>query len=112
MNAFKKKTILWAVFTLACCSSVLAQERSFLCKFTTGPRAGQTQDYTGHPSGPLPVGSPCNDGTSSVGVITASKSRGEKPVSGSCRQPSNENDCDKCPSDRSYERCLSKLESE
>ena len=50
-----------------------SMERSFLCKFTFGPRAGQVQDYTGHPLGPLPVGSPCQDGIASTGFIISSR---------------------------------------
>ena len=38
------------------------------CKFTSGPRAGQTQDYSQLP--PLPLGSPCQDGQSPVSAGT------------------------------------------
>lgn len=53
---------------------------STLCKFTAGPRTGQTQDYA--PLAPLPVGSPCQDGVASSGVIVArsSGSGGSSPA--------------------------------
>ena len=99
-------------------SAASAQETSYLCRFTSGPRAGQIQDYTGHPSGPLPVGSPCQDGIASWGVIVSGRSSGggghgggggsPAPEGGSCVRPSSEDDCDACRSDRSYERCLQK----
>lgn len=62
-------------------SSAFSQERSFLCKFTGGPRSGQVQDYTGHPAGPLPVGSSCQDGMNprSDGVIIPSGSKPDQP---------------------------------
>jgi hypothetical protein len=109
------KVLVSAILTifgvLALPSLAPAQERSFLCKFTGGPRAGQIQDYTGHPSGPLPVGSPCTDGISSSGVIVSS-GRINPGGGGSCRTPSSEEDCDKCKSDRSYDRCLEKVKSD
>ena len=37
------------------------------CKFTAGDRAGEVADFS--PLPPLPVGSACNDGTSSSGVV-------------------------------------------
>jgi hypothetical protein len=49
--------------------SAPASGASTLCRFTSGPRAGQTQDYA--PQAPLPVGSPCWDGVASNGVIVA-----------------------------------------
>lgn len=57
-------------------SPASAQERSFLCKFTSGPRTGQIQDYTGHPAGALPVGSSCQDGNGSSGIIISSQGGG------------------------------------
>jgi hypothetical protein len=42
---------------------------STLCKFTSGPRAGQVHDYA--PMAPIPVGSPCQDGVQSTGVVIA-----------------------------------------
>lgn len=40
---------------------------STLCQFTYGPRAGQIHDYVGW--APVPVGTPCNDGIASIGVV-------------------------------------------
>lgn len=37
------------------------------CRFTSGTRAGQTQDYSPRP--PIPVGTPCNDGAGSFGIV-------------------------------------------
>ena len=44
-------------------------QKSTLCKFEDGPRAGETQDYA--PKAPLPVGSSCWDGVSSHGHVVA-----------------------------------------
>lgn len=95
----------------------VSQERSFLCKFTSGPRAGEIQDYTGHPHGALPVGTSCQDGMGSWGVIVSSRGGGGQGSSSggrsaSCRSPSTEEDCDKCSSDRAYERCLAKIDGD
>jgi hypothetical protein len=49
-------------------------EHSTLCSFTSGPRAGQTQDYA--PMAPLPVGTPCQDGTGSTGIVVTATSGG------------------------------------
>jgi hypothetical protein len=46
-------------------------EKSTICSFTSGPRAGQTQDYA--PMAPLPVGSACQDGAGSSGKVIAAK---------------------------------------
>jgi hypothetical protein len=46
-------------------------EKSTICSFTSGPRAGQTQDYA--PMAPLPVGSACQDGAGSFGKVVAAK---------------------------------------
>jgi len=46
-----------------------AQEKSTICKFTSGPLAGTTHDYA--PMDPIPVGSPCTDGKESSGVVIA-----------------------------------------
>jgi hypothetical protein len=92
---------------------VTAAERSFLCKYTNGPRSGQVQDFTGHNAGPLPVGSSCNDGVSSSGIIISNRRAGRHSsdmAGGSCRRPESEDDCDLCNSDRSYERCLRKVD--
>ena len=44
-------------------------QTSTLCRFTQGRRAGQTQDYA--PMAPIPVGSNCQDGQGSTGVVVA-----------------------------------------
>ena len=41
-----------------------------VCEFTSGPRAGQTQDYAGI-AAPIPVGTPCHDGLGSSGTAAA-----------------------------------------
>jgi hypothetical protein len=46
-------------------------QKSTLCKFTAGPRKGETEDYA--PRDPIPVGSACNDGAGSSGRVIASK---------------------------------------
>lgn len=46
---------------------VAAAEDSTLCKFTRGPRSGQVQDYA--PMAPIPVGSSCQDGAGSYGIV-------------------------------------------
>lgn len=43
--------------------------KSAICEFKSGPRSGQTQDYTPMPA--LPVGSPCQDGFGSQGYVVA-----------------------------------------
>ncbi len=45
------------------------QKLSTLCRFNSGPRAGETQDYA--PMDPLPVGSRCQDGRGSTGSVVA-----------------------------------------
>jgi hypothetical protein len=50
-------------------SLVVAQGMSTLCRFNAGSRAGQTQDYA--PMAAIPVGSPCQDGQGSTGVVVA-----------------------------------------
>ena len=38
------------------------------CQFTSGPRAGQAQNYTGVPGvNPIPIGAPCSDLRGSTG---------------------------------------------
>ena len=44
-------------------------QKSTLCKFDAGPRAGQTQNYAPRPA--IPVGSECQDGAGSTGVVIA-----------------------------------------
>ncbi len=46
-----------------------AVQTSTLCRFTSGPRSGQIQDYA--PMTPIPVGSPCQDARGSSGVVVA-----------------------------------------
>src|ERR1035438_4841882 len=56
-----------------------AQQTSTICSFNAGPKAGTTHDYA--PQAPLPVGSSCQDGAGSTGVIIAGT--GSTPPSGS-----------------------------
>lgn len=44
-------------------------QKSTLCRFAAGPRAGQVQDYA--PMAPIPVGSNCQDGRGSTGTVVA-----------------------------------------
>lgn len=46
-----------------------AQQASTLCRFTSGLRAGTTQDFAGFH--PLPIGAACQDGRGSSGFIIA-----------------------------------------
>jgi hypothetical protein len=41
---------------------------SLVCRFTSGPRAGQIINFCGLPANPAPVGGPCTDGAGSFGV--------------------------------------------
>lgn len=43
--------------------------KSTLCRFTSGPRADETQDYA--PMAPIPVGSNCQDARGSFGIVVA-----------------------------------------
>jgi len=64
---------------LAMPGPAMAQETSTLCRFTSGPRAGQTQDYA--PQAAIPVGSSCWDGISSSGtVVSRGASSGGTPA--------------------------------
>ena len=49
--------------------SAPAVAKSTLCQFTSGPRAGQVQDYA--PMAPIPVGSNCQDARGSYGTVIA-----------------------------------------
>jgi hypothetical protein len=49
-----------------------AQQKSTICKFDAGPRAGETQDYAPRPA--IPVGSACQDGQGSTGVVISKQS--------------------------------------
>lgn len=44
-----------------------AQQFSTVCQFLGGPKSGEIQDYASRP--PVPVGTPCNDGVQSWGVV-------------------------------------------
>lgn len=44
---------------------------STICRFTAGPRSGTSFDYAQFGVAPLPVGSPCHDGSSSTGTVDA-----------------------------------------
>src|SRR5215510_10274090 len=69
--------VLWGFINGPAPINVYAQGRgqtSTLCSFTSGPRAGQTQDYA--PQAPLPVGTPCQDGNGSTGTVVAAPSGG------------------------------------
>lgn len=48
-------------------------QKSTLCLFDAGPRAGERQDYA--PMAPLPVGSSCQDGRGSSGWVVAPQTR-------------------------------------
>lgn len=41
---------------------------TFKCRFSNGPRAGTTVDYSTMGVQPVPIGAPCQDGVSSYGV--------------------------------------------
>lgn len=73
-----------AVCTLLAATSLvaLAQQKSTLCRFENGPRAGQTQDYA--PQDPLPVGTPCQDGQQprSSGHVIAPTGNGKGSAGG------------------------------
>jgi hypothetical protein len=58
--------------------AVGSQETSTLCKFTSGPVAGTMHDYA--PLDPLPVGTACNDGAGSTGVIIAPSTNAPPPT--------------------------------
>src|SRR5687768_15535402 len=45
---------------------------SLTCQFTGGPRAGQTENFSGVPGAtPVPIGSPCSDAQGSFGVAVS-----------------------------------------
>lgn len=62
-----------AAICLFFASSGLAygQERSTICQFKAGPRAGDVEDW-GRLIAPITVGQPCGDGQSSTGVFISS----------------------------------------
>ena len=49
--------------------SAFAKDLSTICKFTKGPKAGQFKDYA--PMTPIAVGSSCQDGAKSSGIVIA-----------------------------------------
>jgi hypothetical protein len=57
-----------------------AQQMSLTCKYTAGPKAGQTQNFAGIPGArPTTVGSPCGDGQGSFGTAVADGSGSATP---------------------------------
>jgi len=57
-------------------SPAWSQGYTMTCHYLTGPRAGQTQNFTGVPGvSPIPVGSPCTDLYGSYGVGIAEAGR-------------------------------------
>jgi len=55
------------LFTFCLIGQPALAQVSTRCHFTNGPLAGTTQDFA--PLAPLPVGTPCNNGLGSYGVI-------------------------------------------
>ncbi|MHB1936617.1 MAG: hypothetical protein ACYCOR_08535 [Acidobacteriaceae bacterium] len=68
---------IFAATTHASHESTTAHQMGTICKFTAGPRAGDTQDYA-----PLqaPLNAPCQDGAGSSGMIVASAPKVETAV--------------------------------
>ena len=58
-------------------SSPLSQQMGTICKFTAGPRAGDSQDYSPMQA---PLNAPCQDGSGSTGTIVASAPKAETAV--------------------------------
>lgn len=83
----RAKWIRLAIFFLGCLclwsAGAAAQQMSTICKFTAGPRAGQTQDYA--PMAPIPVGSPCQDGAGSTGVVIPTAGSSATAMSTICK---------------------------
>ena len=51
-----------------------------ICRFTSGPRAGQTQDLSAMPGvTPIRIGASCSDGALSSGTAIAPSGRNEEP---------------------------------
>lgn len=61
----------FVVFVLLLVTSTASEgaDLSRTCKFTTGPKTGQTQRFP--TAQPIPVGSPCWDGGPNSGVAVA-----------------------------------------
>jgi len=74
-----------AAFTTTIVGAERASQTSTLCRFTAGPRAGETQDYA--PMAALPVGTACQDGAGSSGVVVAPDA-GQRPGGGTKPQMS------------------------
>lgn len=64
-----------------CMKSSVAQERSTLCQFTQGPRAGQVEDWA-RITAPNPVGAACNNLAGSTGVFISRNTSGLSPGAG------------------------------
>jgi hypothetical protein len=62
-----------ALLALLLSAASLSAEMTNTCKFTRGPRTGETQRYPQHD--PIAVGSPCHDGRGSSGVAISEKDR-------------------------------------
>ncbi len=58
-------------------SSPLSQQMGTICKFTAGPRSGDSQDYSPMQA---PLNAPCQDGAGSTGTIVASAPKAETAV--------------------------------
>jgi hypothetical protein len=59
---------------------------STICQFTSGPLAGARRDYA--PAPPVPVGTPCHDGSTSTGTVVAGGSSTPHPAAaGALRVP-------------------------
>ncbi|HXQ39848.1 MAG TPA: hypothetical protein VN821_01180 [Candidatus Udaeobacter sp.] len=65
-------TLVVSVVPIVTVLPAAAQQQSFTCQFSSGPRAGSTIDYAGV-QGALPgqVGTPCQDGQGSSGLLVA-----------------------------------------
>src|SRR5437764_732215 len=71
------------VFVSVASTQVFGQGMGNACKFTAGPRSGQTQDYSQFP--PLPLGSPCQDGAGSTGVVVKLVSPNPQSMGNACK---------------------------
>src|SRR5260221_9440976 len=60
-------------------------ELSTICKFETGPRAGQTQDYAPQPA--IAVGRRCEDGQGSFGNVVSPRGPGRNQSQTSLSDP-------------------------
>lgn len=70
ISSYGKAVFVLAVI-IAANSPTLAQQ-SLTCHFASGPRAGSTIDFTGvQGANPGPIGSPCQDGLGSGGILVA-----------------------------------------